>query len=84
MPPGWLSFKELDAALGLPKGGAFRAFKRLEPGLREGTDYRVLVPGRDDDALESLRRGGRIYASTVNLVLLSPAAAARVRAALQG
>lgn len=74
------TFRELDQSFGLPKGSAFRAFKRL--ALTEGRDFRLLRAGPDSDEIEALRRAGRIYAASVNVVLLTPAATDRLRDAL--
>lgn len=76
------TFREIDAALGLPKGSAFRAFKRLRETLAEGRDFQVLYHDADAARIEALRTAGRIYPGTVNAVLLSSGAAARVRQAL--
>ena len=78
----WRTLKELDAAAGRPKGAAFRAFKRLEPSWREGEQFRVLRPERDAAELDALRASGRLYAASRVAILLAPAAAAAVRAAL--
>lgn len=75
------TFRELDQRFGLPKGSAFRAFKRL--ALTEGRDFRLLRAGPDSDEIEELRRAGRIYAASVNVVLLTPAATDRLREALR-
>lgn len=80
----WPSLRELDEQLGLRKGSAFRAFRRLEPGLREGEDFVVLQALRDRDRLAALRAQQRIYASSVNVVLLSAATAHCLRAQLSG
>jgi hypothetical protein len=42
---GWLTLKELDQGAGRPKGSAFRAFKRLEPGWHEGEHFEALRDG---------------------------------------
>jgi len=68
-----LSFKEIDARHRLPKGAAFRAFKRLGGQLREGEHYRCLDARTQGVEIESLKREGRLYGSTVNAVLLTPA-----------
>ena len=78
----WRTLREIDAAAGRPKGAAFRAFKRLESGWREGVDFRVLRPERDGAELETLRAGGRLYASSRVAILLSTAAAGALRDAL--
>jgi hypothetical protein len=76
---GWLTLKELDRAAGRPKGSAFRAFKRLEPGWREGEHFEAL---RDGAELAALHAGGRLYPASRVGILLSPAAAAAVREAI--
>lgn len=70
--PQWQSLRETDALAGTGKGAAFRAFKAREPQLREGLDYRVLDAHADRDAIETLRHAGRIYPSSVQVLLLSP------------
>jgi hypothetical protein len=79
----WHTFRELDEAGGLTKGNAFRAFKRIEAQLTEHKDYEVLWPQHQREAIEILRTGGRIYASSVNVVLLAPAAEALILKDLQ-
>jgi hypothetical protein len=80
--PGWLSLREIDITQGREKGAAFRAFKRLLPELNEGRDF-VTLDHRSQSALAArLHAAGRVYRGTVNPVLLSPAAAGRVAAAL--
>jgi hypothetical protein len=81
--PGWLSLRELDAELGLDKGGAFRAFKRLLPRLVEERDFVVLDHQRRAAIAAQLHAAGRLYRSSVNPVLLSPAAAEQLRQSLQ-
>ena len=81
--PGWLSLRELDAELGLGKGGAFRAFKRLLPRLVEERDFVVLDHQRHAASATQLHAAGRLYRSSVNPVLLSPAAADLLRQSLQ-
>ncbi|HUP92635.1 MAG TPA: hypothetical protein VM074_10345 [Solimonas sp.] len=81
--PEWASLRELDGLEGVDKGCAFRAFKRLEAGLVEGRDYALLHHGDDAVAIAALRRAGRIYASSVNIVLLAPALVPALRAAMR-
>jgi hypothetical protein len=69
---GWRSLRELDEAQGLVKGSAFRAFKQVEPQLQEPRDYAVLHHDDNRTEIENLRRSGRIYDSSINVVLLSP------------
>jgi len=77
----WVSLRELDERLGQPKGTAFRAFRRA--GLVEGRDFRVLERARDGDEIAALRAAGRIYRSSVNVILLSSAAADRLARSLR-
>jgi len=72
------TFRELDEAAARPKGSAFRAFKRIEPQLREGLDFQLLRAGADDAQIEVLRREQRIYSNSVNIVLLGDAVARRL------
>jgi hypothetical protein len=80
---GWFSMREIDAALGLEKGAAFRAFKRLLPRLVEERDFVVLDHQRHAAIAAKLHAADRLYRSSVNPVLLAPAAAALLRQALQ-
>ncbi|MBU6510632.1 MAG: hypothetical protein KGL98_11300 [Gammaproteobacteria bacterium] len=68
---GFTSFKELDRRWAAIKGSAFRAFKRALPGLQEGRDFLRLDAVADRDAIQRLRRAGRIYNGSVHVVLLS-------------
>ena len=81
--PFAVSFRDLDAAAGLPKGNAFRAFKALDPPLREQIDFIGLVAARDADRIAALRDAGRIYRSSRNVVLMTAAAGDRILAALR-
>lgn len=78
------SFRELDGLAGTPKGSAFRCFKAIAPELAEHRDYRLLRPDTDAAEIARLRQDGRIYASSVNVVLLAPATAERILAMLRG
>jgi hypothetical protein len=80
--PAWRTLKDLDREANRPKGAAFRAFKRLEPGWREGEQFRVLRSDGDAAEVAGLRAAGRLYASSRVAIVLAPAAAAAVRAAL--
>lgn len=79
----WVSLREIDAGLGLQKGAAFRAFKRLLPRLAEQRDFVVLDHRRHAATAAKLHAAGRLYRGSVNPLLLSPAAAALLRQALQ-
>ncbi|HSW13161.1 MAG TPA: hypothetical protein VLI06_10005 [Solimonas sp.] len=80
----WASFRELDQRTGLPKGSAFRAFKRREPQLQEGQDFRLLRPGRDDAEIDALRQARRVYPNSVNIVLLGDGLTTRLLEDLGG
>lgn len=67
------SFKEIDQERNNTKGTAFRAFKQLEDSFDEGRDFYYLNASEDTAEIEDLRAAGRIYATTVNAVLLSEA-----------
>lgn len=77
---GFTTFRELDRELDAPKGTAFRAFKRVRSQLVEDRDFTVLDADRDRADIDALRRNGRIYPVSVNVVLLAPAAARRIHA----
>lgn len=72
------TFLELDQRWQTRKGTAFRAFKRVLPELREGTDFHYLHRQRHAAEIAGLRAAGRIYASSVNVVLLSAAGVAKL------
>ncbi len=74
------TFKELDQAAGLPKGSAFRAFKSL--ALVQGRDFQVLTPAGNAAAIAELKRSGRVYASSITVVLLTAHGQQAVTAAL--
>lgn len=65
------SFKQLDEDLEVPKGTAFRLFKRGLQTLVEGVDYFYLDADSEGDFIEPLRERGAIYRSTRHLVLLT-------------
>jgi len=68
-----LSFKEIDALHHCPKGTAFRAFKRLGARLTEGEHFYYLDAQHCSADIDALRQAGRIYASTINAVLVTAA-----------
>lgn len=74
---------ELDRAAGARKGTAFRCFKRLLSTLQEGTDYLVFHHRHDGERLASLHRQGRVYANSLNIVMLAPHAARAVADAMR-
>ncbi len=77
-----LTMREIDERMRMPKGSAFRAFKRIEASLREGRDYHLLRAVEDAAAIAPLRAGQRIYAGSVNVILLAPSARNHVEAQL--
>jgi len=77
------TMREVDLRLGLPKGSAFRAFKRQRTVLREDVDFIVLAARTDSAEIERLRATGRIYRSSVNVVVLAETGFERVRADLE-
>lgn len=79
----WITLRELDEAETAAKGSAFRAFRRIESAWTETRDFRVLDHENDRAAIDALRASRRIYTSTVNLLLLSPALAIAVRAQMR-
>ncbi len=76
-----VTLQEIDRTAGLAKGSAFRGFKRLVANLAEGIDYQVLDHQQARETIAGLRSQGRIYASSVNVIMLSKPAAARVQSA---
>ena len=80
----WHSFRELDQASGQPKGSAFRIFKRIELQLQESRDYALLRLDQQRETIENLRLSQRIYASSVNVVLLAPSTESLILKHLRG
>ena len=76
------TLREIDERLGLRKGNAFRAFKRQRHLLRENVDFTVLPARTAKAEIERLRAEGRIYRSTINVVILAESGFERVRAEL--
>ena len=77
------TLREVDLRLGLPKGSAFRAFKRQQAMLRENIDFIVLPARTENTEIERLRASGRIYRSSVNVIILAETGFERVRADLE-
>lgn len=67
----WVTFRELDDRNRWVKGTAFKRFKAVHRSLVEGVDFRHLDARQDGEEIDALRRTQRVYASTVNAVLLS-------------
>lgn len=66
-----LSFRQIDQLNGLSKGASFRLFKTHRQHLEEGIDYFYLPEQTHRAFLDELKVSGRIYVSTVHLVLLT-------------
>lgn len=75
------SLREIDVALGQPKGSAFRAFKSLP--LREGIDFCVLHPDRDGLAFTAVRAAGRLYPGALRAILVSDETRRRIEQVLK-
>jgi hypothetical protein len=76
------SLREIDQRAGTFKGAAFRRFKGLEAGLQQMVVETLAQAERDREVIDRLRESGRIYASSINVVLLSPETAQRLLDAL--
>lgn len=76
--PNWLTLRELDQQVGLPKGSAFRCFKRNIPTLTEGRDFVVLDHQQASGLAARLHAANRLYRNSIHPVLLAPAAATRL------
>ena len=83
MSTGGYTLREVDERFGRPKGSAFRAFKRRRKALRENVDFIVLPADSARADIERLRAAGRIYRSSVNVVVLTESGFERVRAELE-
>ena len=77
------TFKELDLACGVIKGSAFRAFKALGEQLAEGVDFSCHDARLASSIHAELVLTGRLYAGTVNAVLLEDRAQALITAHLR-
>lgn len=70
----------MDVRNNWTKGTAFRCFKAILGELTEGEDYCYLEATTKSSKIEALRKEGRIYATTVNAILLSPRTCAHIEA----
>lgn len=66
-----LSLRQLDLLNAAPKGTAFKAFRRCESQLREGVDYFYLPADKHAELIAQLKESQQVYATTVNLLLLT-------------
>ena len=77
------TLREIDVRLGRPKGSAFRAFKRQRKALRETIDFTLLPAHTAKVEIERLRATGRIYRSSINVIVLTESGFDRVRADME-
>lgn len=66
-----LSLRQLDELNNVPKGTSFRVFRRCEAQLEEGRDFFYLAADEHKALIDALKVSGQVYATTVNLVLLT-------------
>lgn len=74
-----LSLRQIDELNGLAKGSSFRLFKTCEEELVEGRDFHWLNAELHAGFIDQLKREGRIYATTRNLVLLTRSGYEQIR-----
>ena len=74
----WISFKELDQAQQRQKGESFKLFKAIEKQLAEGQDYLWLSAIEHGQEIAALKNQGRVYSTSINVVLVSDATASRL------
>ncbi|NNC22842.1 hypothetical protein HKX42_03165 [Salinisphaera sp. USBA-960] len=73
--------REIDIEFGYPKGSAFRAFKYNDT-LEEPDDFELLDNCKDSDRIQALKETKRIYATTINAVLLTESGYRKVKSVL--
>lgn len=79
----WLTLREIDQQALRPKGAAFRAFKHLAPQWKENQDYQLLLASEDSVEIAALKKAGRVYPSSRNVLLLSAQTAQRIAETLR-
>lgn len=79
LPEDFWTFKDIDTHHACAKGSAFRAFKGMLGILREGEDFHHLDAQHHGETIQRLKGAGRLYPSTINAVLLTPAGYQRLR-----
>ncbi len=77
------TFKEIDQSLGLVKGRAFIAFKRVRDGLIEGQDYVYYNGTQQSREVHALKEAGRLYDSSPHAVVFTQSACQCIVAYLQ-
>ena len=78
------TLREIDLRLGRSKGSAFRAFKRQREGAPgENVDFTLLPAHTARAEIERLRAAGRIYRSSINVIVLTESGFDRVRAEME-
>lgn len=75
-----LSLRQLDELNQVRKGTTFRRFKALRDTLTEGRDFFRLDAAEHSELLQRLRAEGRIYPTSVHVVLLTESGYRRLRA----
>jgi hypothetical protein len=75
-----LSLRQLDELNQVAKGTTFRLFKALRGSLTEGRDFFRLDAAEHAELLQRLRAEGRIYPTSVHVVLLTESGYRRLRA----
>ncbi|MGM0552707.1 MAG: hypothetical protein ACQETK_02700 [Pseudomonadota bacterium] len=73
-----LSLRQIDQWNGVPKGTAFRLFKARKDQMVEGRDFFHIPEGAHPALTEGLRVDGRIYPTTVHVLLLTAGACAQM------
>ena len=66
-----LTLRQIDRLNAVPKGTAFRAFKRARDSLREGRDFFRVDAAEQPGWIGSLKRDRLVYESSVHLVLIA-------------
>lgn len=68
-----LTLRQIDRLNGVPKGTAFRAFKRARDRLREGEDFHRFDATTHGEWIERLRAQGLLYPATVHVLVFTRA-----------
>lgn len=73
-----MTFRTLDQRRATVKGTTFRAFKQTLDQLHEGKDHWRLDSRDDAAAIARLKETGKVYPSSIHVVLLGETAVARI------
>lgn len=74
----WVTLRQIDVALNLTKGAAFRAFKEHSQSWREGEDYLVLRTDQAEAPFSDWMARGLLYPGSMRAILLSVPAGERI------